>query len=246
MRLRKSLVALALVAAPAGAQELCPGVPSVAGADSRMFKHLRYAEADTSTLVAAPEGLSPEGRCLVHPAVLADLMRMIAEADRDPTIAGTIRTLSCQRSIAYQQEVFCRDMSAGPAVRAIKSAPPAFSEHATGYVIDFATAGYDPCNLAGCFAATPVGQWLMRNAPRFGFEMSFPAGAHQGVSWEPWHWRWVGADPRVPGAAPARAVFARARGLYPAHPRAAGTPLVLRLTGQPPNPAAAPVATSAP
>ncbi|NJL20197.1 MAG: D-alanyl-D-alanine carboxypeptidase, partial [Leptolyngbyaceae cyanobacterium SM1_3_5] len=28
--------------------------------------------------------------------------------------------------------------------------------------------------------------------PRYGFEMSFPHGNPQGVSYEPWHWRFVG------------------------------------------------------
>ena len=45
-----------------------------------------------------------------------------------------------------------------------------------------------------------------------------PAGNAQGVTWEPWHWRWVGTSPAAPGAAAARAIFATARTRFPAQP----------------------------
>jgi D-alanyl-D-alanine carboxypeptidase len=67
-------------------------------------------------------------------------------------------------------------------------------------------------------AATPAARWLVANAPRFGFEMSFPGGNRQTVKWEPWHWRWVGANASAPGAARARFLFARARDQFPADP----------------------------
>ena len=34
----------------------------------------------------------------------------------------------------------------------------------------------------------------MANARRYGFEQSFPYGNKQGVSFEPWHWRYVGSE----------------------------------------------------
>ena len=61
-------------------------------------------------------------------------------------------------------------------------------------------------------------RWLAANAPRFGFEMSFPAGSRQQVKWEPWHWRWVGTSATAPGAPRARFLFARARDQFPADP----------------------------
>jgi D-alanyl-D-alanine carboxypeptidase len=38
------------------------------------------------------------------------------------------------------------------------------------------------------------------------------------VTWEPWHWRWVGTSPTAPGAAAARALFETARTRFPAQP----------------------------
>ncbi len=67
-------------------------------------------------------------------------------------------------------------------------------------------------------AATAAARWLAANAPRFGFEMSFPGGNKQNVKWEPWHWRWVGATASTPGAARARFVFAKARRDFAANP----------------------------
>jgi len=79
-----------------------------------------------------------------------------------------------------------------------------------------------------------MGRWLIANATHYGFELSFPQGNAQGVTWEPWHWRWVGTSVAEPGARAARAVFARARSQFPARP---GVPaIVVRVTAQPPVP----------
>jgi LAS superfamily LD-carboxypeptidase LdcB len=43
------------------------------------------------------------------------------------------------------------------------------------------------------FESTSAYQWLARNAHNYGFELSFPQGNSQGVSFEPWHWRYVGS-----------------------------------------------------
>jgi D-alanyl-D-alanine carboxypeptidase len=63
-----------------------------------------------------------------------------------------------------------------------------------------------------------MGKWLLANAARYGFELSFPAGNRQQVKWEPWHWRWVGTSAAAAGAEPARRTFALARAKFPANP----------------------------
>ena len=115
--------------------------------------------------------------------------------------------------------VRCREAHDDPSLRAISVAPPGHSEHATGYALDVAIRPANGCgDTEGCMAAKPLYRWLVANAPRFGFEQSFPAGNKQGVKWEPWHWRWVGTTAHAPGAAKARFFFARARQDYPAGP----------------------------
>ncbi|HEY9618014.1 MAG TPA: D-alanyl-D-alanine carboxypeptidase family protein, partial [Microcoleaceae cyanobacterium] len=39
---------------------------------------------------------------------------------------------------------------------------------------------------------TAAFQWLQANAAHYSFELSFPKDNRQGVSYEPWHWRYVG------------------------------------------------------
>ncbi|WP_333962576.1 D-alanyl-D-alanine carboxypeptidase family protein [Sphingomonas aurantiaca] len=118
---------------------------------------------------------------------------------------------------------------------------PGYSEHSTGYALDFAVRPANGCpDAEACMAATPAARWLRANAPRFGFEQSFPGGNKQNVKWEPWHWRWVGATESALGAAKARFVFARARRQYPADPGI--VPMVVKVTTQPPVPVAPVVA----
>lgn len=211
------LLALALCV-PTATTAQCPSSAPVA-ADGRVLGHLPYGDVAPGTLVDAPAGFALRGRCLVQPDVMPDLQRLLAAAGADPATGGTLRATSCHRSLPWQESVFCRETLGDPSVRAISVAPPGHSEHATGYAIDFAVRPSPNCpDAEACMAALPAAKWLLANAPRFGFEESFPGGNRQNVKWEPWHWRWVGTSRDAPGAAKARARFARARRDYPAQP----------------------------
>jgi zinc D-Ala-D-Ala carboxypeptidase len=201
---------------------LCGRGSVIPAADGRLLNHFRYPEMPASALVPAPDTLG-DASCRIHPAMLPDLDRLIAASNADPRVAGKLRAVSCQRSVAFQAQTFCAGIlsgrSAGFTDRAWASAPPGHSEHATGYVIDFGTRDRGGCPDAdACFAATDMGKWLLANAARYGFELSFPAGNKQQVKWEPWHWRWVGTSATAPGAEPARRTFGRAREAFPANP----------------------------
>jgi len=76
--------------------------------------------------------------------------------------------------------------------RATVSAPPGYSEHHTGYAVDIGDGAAPATNLNPKFEKTKAFKWLSANAARFSFEMSFPKNNPQGVSYEPWHWRYVG------------------------------------------------------
>jgi D-alanyl-D-alanine carboxypeptidase len=71
-------------------------------------------------------------------------------------------------------------------------APPGFSEHQTGWVLDIGDLNDPEADDNPLFERTPAFRWLKTNASKFGFELSFPPGNWQGVSYEPWHWRFVG------------------------------------------------------
>lgn len=218
------------VAAPArtAPAPVAPGDLPPPMADGRMLGHLRYGEVARANLVAAPRGFAIGAPCLIHRDAAPDLARMLAAVAGTPGVGTTLRGVSCFRSVTHQRAVFCRSSPPGrcpdPARRARFVGPPGYSEHATGYAIDFGARPSPGCaDVDSCLALTPAGRWLIDHAPEYGFELSFPVGNAQGVTWEPWHWRWVGTSLAVPGAAQARAVFARARTTYPALPGIAGT-----------------------
>lgn len=215
--MRLSPLLLLVLPAPALA---APCIATAAqGSDGRILGHLPYGDTAPGTLAPAPAGFAVRGACRLRPEVIADLDRLLAAAAADPATGGTLRGASCHRGLAWQEAVFCSEVQADPSSRAISVAPPGHSEHATGYALDFAVRPSPNCpDVEACMAALPAAKWLFANAARFGFEQSFPGGNKQGVKWEPWHWRWVGTTASAPGAALARARFARARREYPAMP----------------------------
>lgn len=181
------------------AEKLCRADYATLGsrlpATGSVFGHLRSAEAPRSELVATPVGFGGGNCALIHQSAADALSRMLAAARADnPAVARAMMGISCYRSVARQAAIFCdpgRIASRGYDGQARWVAPPGFSEHSTGLAIDFGSRSGD-CNLEQCFKNDPVGRWLKVNAPRFGFRLSFPEGNSQGVSFEPWHYRYVG------------------------------------------------------
>jgi D-alanyl-D-alanine carboxypeptidase len=70
-----------------------------------------------------------------------------------------------------------------------ESAQPGKSQHQLGLVMDFAPIG-------DAFTNTPASTWLIKNAGRFGWSLSFPDGYEDvtGYRGESWHYRYVGKD----------------------------------------------------
>lgn len=99
------------------------------------------------------------------------------------------------RTIKDQQHLFF-DVKAQRGQTATKraevSAPPGYSEHHTGYAVDIGDGRAPATNLSTSFEKTRAYKWLSVNAARYSFELSFAKNNRQGVSYEPWHWRYVG------------------------------------------------------
>jgi zinc D-Ala-D-Ala carboxypeptidase len=103
---------------------------------------------------------------------------------------------SAYRSYAEQERTFAYWLSAlGEAEARRVSAEPGHSEHQLGTAADLTSAdtGYD---LNEAFGETSAGRWLAENAYRYGFALSYPAGAEgvTGYAYEPWHYRYIGPD----------------------------------------------------
>ena len=100
------------------------------------------------------------------------------------------------RTTATQQELFNRQIERqGSKQAAAKlSAPAGHSEHHTGYAVDIGDGNQPNTDLKFSFESTPAYQWLSENASKYGFELSFPRDNVQGISFEPWHWRFIGSQ----------------------------------------------------
>ncbi len=117
------------------------------------------------------------------------LKRLLNEAKNDDV---TLKVLSAYRSFDTQATLktgYKFIYGAGTANQF--SADQGYSEHQLGTAIDFTnpTVGSTLDN----FEKTPEYTWLVNNAYKFGFILSYPSG-NQYYQYEPWHWRFVGVD----------------------------------------------------
>ena len=221
------------------------------GIDGRQLNHLPYDDSRSrllplysARLGEISKGVGQRPCELVQEARDQVRTLLVAANNTDWDDGWQLRALSCTRTKSQQRDIFFSKVPSGSGLdgviaRARKSAPPGFSEHETGYALDFVVRpapGENPpkidCGAEGepCEKQmqTKVGDWLQRNAWKYGFELSFPCQdktdpnqcmTWQGVAYEPWHWRWVGANDRVTGQAQtARRTFARARKCFKADP----------------------------
>jgi D-alanyl-D-alanine carboxypeptidase len=155
--------------------------------DGRLLGHFPYGEATDTDLVNIAPGVQ------LH----ADAAEALVAMQQAAAAEGIeLRVLSAFRSIASQKHIFFdvkseRNQSAQQ--RAQVSAPPGYSEHSTGYAVDLGDARNPATNLSVAFETTAAFAWLQTHANRFHFRLSFPVGNGQGVSYEPWHWRFEGS-----------------------------------------------------
>ena len=108
------------------------------------------------------------------------------------------------RSVEYQQGLFDQQVE-----KMIKTgldeeqareqaktvvAVPGYSEHNTGYAADILTESYRIMDSG--FADTDAYAWLVKHAAEYGFIERYPEdkSAITGIIFEPWHWRYVGAE----------------------------------------------------
>ncbi|QPN56100.1 D-alanyl-D-alanine carboxypeptidase family protein [Synechococcus sp. CBW1107] len=164
-----------------------PGLEARQTLDGRLLGHFPYPEAAAGNLKAVAPGLK------LRPEAADALLAMQRSASADGV---DLRLLSAFRSIELQKGLFFdvkaeRNQSAQE--RAQVSAPPGFSEHSTGYAVDLGDGASPQSNLSEGFDRTAAFRWLEANANRFHFQLSFPRGNSQGVSYEPWHWRYEGS-----------------------------------------------------
>lgn len=119
---------------------------------------------------------------LLEKQVFEAMDRMFVRARKDG-VSGFIIT-SGYRTRERQREIYA-ESPAGIA------ALPGTSEHETGLAFDVTAMRGD-----GGFETTKQFDWLEKNCWSYGFILRYPADKEHitGISYEPWHYRYVGVD----------------------------------------------------
>lgn len=124
----------------------------------------------------------------LHSKVMPFFEKMVEAAKKDGV---ELWVTSAYRSFDYQSQLKgSYTITYGSGANAF-SADQGFSEHQLGTTIDFTARGLNG-GLTG-FQTTPAYQWLLENAHKYGFTLSYPEGNAFYV-FEPWHWRFVGEE----------------------------------------------------
>lgn len=115
-----------------------------------------------------------------------------------------VRMQSGYRSVSYQKKLYdnktqyYRDKGLSEAAAREKAAtivnPPGCSEHNCGLAADLNSPEHTTLDTG--FADTAAFRWLCENAEQYGFILRYPREAESvtGITYEPWHWRYVGAE----------------------------------------------------
>lgn len=115
-----------------------------------------------------------------------------------------VRMQSGYRSVSYQKKLYdnktqyYRDKGLSEAAAREKAAaivnPPGCSEHNCGLAADLNSPEHTTLDTG--FADTAAFRWLCENAEQYGFILRYPKEAESvtGITYEPWHWRFVGPE----------------------------------------------------
>lgn len=159
-----------------------------------------------------PEGYTFEtGKCgsstsvnnTLHIEACEAFLRMQAAAEADGV---TVWMQSGYRSVEYQADLYQRktqqyldkgyDEATAKELAAGIVNPPGYSEHNCGLAADLNSPEHT--SLDEGFENTAAFAWLCAHAEEYGFILRYPKGeqaeAITEITYEPWHWRYVGAE----------------------------------------------------
>ena len=130
----------------------------------------------------------------VRAELIPDLKAMAAAAR---AAGAPIAVASAYRSYATQVATFNDWVSRlGYSKAILGAARPGHSEHQLGTTIDFRSYGSGDPWLSGGYdwGKTRAGRWMLGNAWKYGFVLSYPYGTRAEVcyGYEPWHYRYFG------------------------------------------------------
>lgn len=130
-----------------------------------------------------------------------DLQEMMDDARAQgfsPTICSSYRSMEKQTTLfnnkvqKYVNQGYSEVESEEMAAKWV--AIPGTSEHHTGLAVDIVAVSYQVLDKKQ--EETPEQKWLHKNSYKYGFILRYPEDKEEitGISYEPWHYRYVGKD----------------------------------------------------
>jgi len=143
-----------------------------------------FTPDDLVSLSEYPDFVLSRKTLKLRKIVISDLLKMVHHAGN----AGiTLVISSTYRSYQYQKKVFAREVKLyGLKTAERESARPGTSQHQLGVAIDFGS-------ITDAYAGTSAGKWLLKNAWKYGFSLSYPKGYEWLTGYRPevWHYRYI-------------------------------------------------------
>jgi len=124
----------------------------------------------------------------IHAQIINRLKSLLEDAEEDGI---NLRVVSAFRSFDEQKSLKGAYSTVYGSGANAFSADQGYSEHQLGTTLDFTTA--ETNGILTGFENTTAYAWLLKNAHKYGFVLSYPKDNAYYV-FEPWHWRFVGRD----------------------------------------------------
>ncbi len=143
-----------------------------------------------SKLVAIPSAYTASDRTLqIEELILPFAINMLNDMESNglsPKTVSAFRSFSYQEDLKHRNTVIYGEGTANQFV-----ADQGYSEHQLGTTIDISNAKNG--GELSLFESTPEYTWLVQNAHKYGFILSYPKD-NAYYAFEPWHWRFVGVE----------------------------------------------------
>ena len=99
--------------------------------------------------------------------------------------------ISAYRSFDHQAKIIERKLNSGRSMESIlkENTLPGYSEHHSGNAIDLSKKGINRLNQS--FDKTDEFKWLVKNAQKYRFYLTYPKNNEKGIMYEPWHWVYI-------------------------------------------------------
>lgn len=152
-----------------------------------------YAPSDL--VKASNSGIRRGESYYLRNILIPDLSRMVTDSKADGIDLSIVSGYRSYQTQVNTYNYWLNKNNNNVALVDTFSARPGHSQHQLGTVIDFSSNEIGD-RLGDEFANTNANKWLINNAYKYGFVISFPKGYESitGYKFESWHYRYIGTQ----------------------------------------------------